>query len=134
MQNTSRRGFTFMELMIVVAIIMAIAAVAIPNLQAARIRSNETSAVRMVQTLNTAQIQHQSETGRFASTLPELRKWITPRLASGVHTGYLFSVEGTPDGYRVTAKPERAGATGQRSFHSDQTLLITDGDGNDIAP
>ncbi|HEU0124497.1 MAG TPA: prepilin-type N-terminal cleavage/methylation domain-containing protein [Bryobacteraceae bacterium] len=134
MRNNGCRGFTFMEMVIVVAIIMAIAVVAIPSLQAARIRSNETSAVRMLHTLNTAQIQHQSETGKFASSLPALRKWITPRLASGTHTGYLFGVEATPDGYRLTAQPERVGSTGQRIFHSDQTLLVTDGDGNDIAP
>src|SRR5438105_236512 len=69
-----QKGFSLIELLIVVAIILIIAAIAIPNLLRARIAANESSAVASVRTLNTAQISYNSAypTVGYAATLAAL--------------------------------------------------------------
>ena len=58
------KGFSLIELLIVVAIILIIAAIAIPNLLKARISANESSAVGSVRTLNTANVQYSAHCPR----------------------------------------------------------------------
>ena len=69
-----QKGFSLIELLIVVAIILIIAAIAIPNLLRARIAANESSAVSSVRTINTAQVTYQSAypTWGYADTLTKL--------------------------------------------------------------
>jgi type IV pilus assembly protein PilA len=124
MPKRNRRGFTLMELMIVIAVILVILTVAIPNLAAARIHANETMVQKMIGTIHTAQMQYQSQTGNFAVSLDQLNKLIPPKLAAGRHTGYRFIVQGTPEGYQIVATPEKPGSTGTRTFTSDQTGVV----------
>src|SRR5665811_2076907 len=67
------RGFSLIELLIVVAIILIIAAIAIPNLLRSRIAANEASAVGSVRTINTAEIT-------YASTYPDVGFALLPAL------------------------------------------------------
>ena len=69
-----QKGFSLIELLIVVAIILIIAAIAIPNLLRARIAANESSAVSSVRTVNTAQISYNSaySTVGFSTDLASL--------------------------------------------------------------
>jgi prepilin-type N-terminal cleavage/methylation domain-containing protein len=69
-----QKGFSLIELLIVVAIILIIAAIAIPNLLRARIAANEASAVSSVRTVNTAEVTYQSAypTWGYANTLAKL--------------------------------------------------------------
>lgn len=130
MRSARAKGFTLIEIMIVVAIIFIILSVAVPNVMDARRHANEVTVIRMIGTIHTAQAQYQSQTGNFAVTLSELRKLMSPKLAAGSHSGYNFLLEGTPDGYLITATPQKAGS---RSFTSDQNLIVRDHDGNDVA-
>jgi type IV pilus assembly protein PilA len=69
-----QKGFSLIELLIVVAIILIIAAIAIPNLLRARIAANESSAVSSIRTINTAEVTYQSAypTVGYAATLGPL--------------------------------------------------------------
>jgi len=132
----NRRGFTLIEMLIVVAIVLIIAAVAIPRLDKARMQTQETAAVRQIQTLHTAQAQYYSQFGRYATKLEELGPptsgqegpsgagLIPGDFAKGTKSGYLFIVQGGPGGYTINANPQTFNSTGRRTFFSDQTMVI----------
>ena len=146
MQQQRKNGFTIIELLIVIAIILIIAAVAIPKLTQARRTAFEMAAIRSLQTLNTAQVQYFSTYGRFAQTLMELgpppgNATATPAasdligedLSMGLKSGYVFTMVGTPSGYTVNADPQVFEITGSRSFYTDHSNLVRERFGNEPA-
>ena len=99
----SQKGFSLIELLIVVAIILIIAAIAIPNLLKARIAANEASAVGTLRTMNTAAVTYQSTYNNgFPPQLCPLR-WRTSgklRVANLLDT--TLTTTGQKSGYTVT--------------------------------
>jgi len=138
-------GFTLMELLIVIAIILILMLMAIPTIGTMTIRGNETSAINSVQMILKAEIQYQSTypANGYACTLPTLggdpgaglptptsAQLIQADLASGYKSGYTFTIACTDkvtingtdhsNGYKITAVPQTVGKSGVRGFCSDQ--------------
>jgi prepilin-type N-terminal cleavage/methylation domain-containing protein len=135
-RRRNRAGFSLVELLIVIAIILIILATALPKFNAARMNAQEMAAIRQIQTINTMQTQYLSQFGRYAASLAELgppasgspgpsgADLIPGDLAAGTKTGYNFTVQPTPAGYTVTAVPVTFGSTGRRTFFSDHTMVV----------
>jgi type IV pilus assembly protein PilA len=138
-------GFTLMELLIVISIILILMLMAMPTVGGIKKHANETSAVNSEQAIVTAEIMYASSypAKGFACSLtalggdpasgaptPAAAQLIQSDLASGYKSGYIFkigncvkSTVGRMDyvkGYTVTAVPETVGKTGDRGFCSDQ--------------
>src|SRR6266481_4494093 len=109
--RSGRRGFSLIELLIVIAIILIILAIAVPKLGSARMNASETVVIREIQTIHQAQTQYMSQFGKYATTLAELgppasggpgpqaADLIPASLASGEKGGYTFTMTQTPAGY-----------------------------------
>jgi type IV pilus assembly protein PilA len=131
-----RRGFSLIELLIVISIILIIAAIAVPKMNRQLMLAREQAAIRQIGTVHQAETQYYSQYGRYAQNLTELgppasgaagpaaADIIPKSLADGKNSGFLFTVVGSPTGYSVNATPEAFGSSGGRSFFSDQTLVI----------
>jgi len=140
-----RRGFSLIELLIVIAIILIIITIAVPKYNQTQMYMRETAAVKAIQTIHQMEVQYQSQYGRYATSLAELgppqsgnpgpaaADLIQRDLAEGEKTGYKFTVTPTQGGYVVQAQPINYGSSGRKSYYSDQTMVIRENDGPEPA-
>ncbi|MGH9449078.1 MAG: prepilin-type N-terminal cleavage/methylation domain-containing protein [Terriglobia bacterium] len=146
------KGFSLIELLIVVAIILIIAAIAIPNLLRSRMAANQASAVGSLRTIGTAEVTYAStyNTG-YSATLADIGppaaagaasataadmidavlSGTNPASATPTKSGYTFTytagaadTSGNVDTFGTTSVPATVGSTGQDAYGIDQTNVI----------
>jgi type IV pilus assembly protein PilA len=142
--NRRERGFSLIELLIVVTIILIISAIAIPNLMRSKMSANEAAAIGALKALTESAVMYSNSYGGFPHTISNLgpsggspnsssaaADLIDAGLATGVKSGYkfTFSVRATDTAgnvvsYAITAVPVTPGSTGQRSFYTDESGTI----------
>ena len=151
--RNKQKGFSLIELLIVVAIILIIAAIAIPNLIRSKMAANEASAVATLRTLNTAEVVYSSTynvANTFANSLAALGDGGSAGLCTAgfapnstaaclidvaiekatttanAKSGYIlaYPVPGV-NGYTINNDAAQQGTTGTRHFFTNQTLVIT---------
>jgi type IV pilus assembly protein PilA len=146
------KGFSLIELLIVVAIILIIAAIAIPNLLRARMAANESSAVASIRTINSAEVTYNTAypSVGFAPALVNLGGALGAACvpssttaclidavlanngnpAGGGKSGYQFTsgtgtvTNGLNTGYTVNAVPNTINQTGIRGFCAEEDAVV----------
>jgi type IV pilus assembly protein PilA len=136
-----QRGFSVVELVVIVAILLVIAAIAIPNLLHSNLSENESLAVDSLRALNSSCASYAMLYGGYPRSLSDLgpgnpahsgsADLIDAVLASGTKSGYNFAyavastdANGNVLSYSIAASPISPGTTGQRYFYTDQSGVI----------
>jgi type IV pilus assembly protein PilA len=124
MSMKRERGFSLLELLIVVAIILIIATIAIPSLLRSRQSAQESSAVAQLRTINTAEVTYLSSNQGAYGSIPNLitQGLLDNRFATSV-SGYTFSVIATGTDYTASATPTSTNA-GRFGYYATPDAVI----------
>ena len=120
------KGFSLLELLIVVAIILIIATIAIPSLLRSRQQANESAAVANLRNLNSAQLQYSAANRNLFGDINDLIvAELVPSTLATLSSGYQFTIDLAADRTSYTARATAAGAIGGRwDYYSGLDFVI----------
>jgi prepilin-type N-terminal cleavage/methylation domain-containing protein len=121
MKNSN--GFSLLELLIVVAIILIIATIAIPSLLRSRQAANEAAAVATLKTINTAQITYTSTAGSYGTLDDLIKDKLLDDAFTGIKAGYRYTVEASAADYTAEAIPSSTNS-GRFGYYSHPDAVI----------
>lgn len=117
-------GFSLLELLIVVAIILIIATIAIPSLLRSRQAAQESSAVAQVRTINTAEVTYlSSNQGSYGDVIALVSQGLLDNRFTGSVSGYNYTVSASSSNYTASASPTSANA-GRYGYYSGPDAVI----------
>lgn len=136
-----RQGFGLVELIVLLAVLLVIAAITLPGLLRTKIATNEQTAIDSLRTLVSACGDYKMSYGGYPKGLSNLgpgapasaaaAALVDSNLANGGKSGYIFlyaagatDAGGNVLSYSITASPVKPGTTGRRQFYSDQSGVI----------
>ena len=134
--KNNNKGFSLLELLIVVAIILIIATIAIPSLLRSRQAANESAAVANVRTINTAQVTYlSSAANKYGSMLALIGAKLVDDTFTGTKAGYNYSItlDGTGQDYTVEANPASPN-TGRYGYYSTPDAVVRYSTTGTLAP
>ena len=142
-RGSTNQGFSLVELLVVVAVILIIVAIAIPNFIQSKMRANESAAGQTLRNITTAEVLYSTTYSiGFSPDLSSLggsgavvnqtnAELIDEAVSSGIKSGYTFTyavlttdASGNVTSYSLNADPTVQGSTGVRHFYTDQTAVI----------
>jgi len=127
-------GFSLLELLIVVAIILIIATIAIPSLLRSRQAANESSAVANLRTINTAQVTYLSSAGGNFGTITNLvAAGLVDSRFGGTVSGYVYTVTTSGADYTADAVPASSN-TGRYGYYSTPDAVVRFSTATSLAP
>lgn len=134
-----RRGFTLIEIMIVVAIVIVLVSIAVPGILRSRVVANEGAAIASLRTLNNACQTYHMDQQKFPDSLITLSTanppYIDNVLGSGVKQGYQFIYESADDDhFTVRANPTHTGLLKGRYFYLDDSGSIRERNDSQAGP
>ena len=130
----NNKGFSLLELLIVVAIILIIATIAIPSLLRSRQAANESAAVANLRTINTAEVTYLSSSGgNYGEIVDLVSAGLLDSTFNSVKAGYNFSVDASGSNYTATATPASSN-TGRYGYYSTPDAVVRYSTVDTLAP
>ncbi|MDD5291949.1 MAG: type II secretion system protein [Candidatus Omnitrophica bacterium] len=138
-----KSGFTLVEIMVVVAIILIVMTLALPNILRSRMNANEVAAIAHCRLISTACQSYYSNSipHVYPNSLEDLIEpnsspaYIDTTLASGEKQGYIFTYDlVNEDSFTLNAAPRTPGRTGVRYFYTDETGVIRNKNDEEAGP
>jgi type IV pilus assembly protein PilA len=138
----NQKGFSLIELLLVVAVILIISAIAIPSFLRSRMRANEANTVASLRVIVTGAVTYSTNYPNLGypaqltflgganpcTPVPSQACLVDDALAQGLKDGYKFQLTGdglTPSySFTVSATPQAVGSSGQNMFCTDQTAVV----------
>src|SRR5262245_35442530 len=124
MEDRKNKGFSLLELLIVVAIILIIATIAIPSLLRSRQAANESAAVANLRTINTAEVTYSSSTGgNYGNVAALVTAGLLDTRFNATVSGYAFTITASGPDYTADAVPVSTN-TGRYGYYSTPDAVV----------